>query len=363
MSTRSRSLSAISGLLCAAGVLVACTLTQSLDYLQKGDGPTDGSVEGSAGDSGGEAGGRTPTVLVPNQTKPGFLAQDATTLYWIAGGMVMSVPKSGGTPKVLVAVPQSASGLVAEPDPAGAVFVVNGSTVLRVPKDGTAGGVVFTAGAGDPPTDRIAASASGLYVLQYDQSATVDGSRILRMAKNGGAVVDLAPDAGPTTLNLDAKSVFWLSSDDAARASIIEQAENSAPGTRTAVYSLSTNDDLPTLSADIAIDDTSLYWITTDATSSAAEIVARKRQASASVVAIHRGAVEDTFANVSLDATHAYFLETRRSSLLRVPKNGGDVETLLVGLKAPSGLVVDGTAIYLTVEATGNTGQVLVLTK
>ena len=99
------------------------------------------------------------------------------------------------------------------------------------------------------------------------------------------------------------------------------------------------------------------------ATSAAAEIVARKREASASAVAIYRGAPEDTFANVTVDATHVYFIETRSSSLLRVPKGGGEVEKLLVGLKAPSGLVVDATSIYMTVEATGSTGQVLVLTK
>jgi hypothetical protein len=357
-----RALAAVSGFLAAAGVLVACTFTQSLDYLQKGGGTDAALLEGSPPDAGSEAGGRVPTVLVPNQTKPGFLAQDATTLYWIAGGMVMSVPKSGGTPKVLGAVAPTASSLVAEPDPAGAVFVVNGGTVLRMPKDGTAGGVVFTTGATDPPTDTIAASASALYVLQYDQSGTVDGARILRMAKNGSGAVDLAPDAAPSTLNLDSKSVFWLLSD-VDPPSIVEQAENAAPGTTTAVYALGANDDAPTISADIAIDDDSLYWVTTDATSGAAEIVSRKRQSAASAIAIYRGAVEDTFASVTLDATHAYFLETRSSSLLRVPKNGGDVEKLVTGLKAPSGLVVDGSAIYLTVEATGNTGQVLVLTK
>ena len=358
-----RSLSAVSGVLFAAAAAVACTLTQSLDYLQKGDGLTDGgAVEASVPEGGSEAGGRAATVLVPNQTKPGFLAQDATTLYWIAGGTVMSVAKSGGTPKALGPVPPSATALVAEPDPAGAVFVVNGGTVLRVPKDGSDSGVAFTTAPADPPTDTIAASASALYVLQYDPSGLVEGSRILRVAKSGGTAVDIAPDAGPVTLSLDSKSVFWLGTN-VDKPAIFEQAEKSAAGTTTAVYALSANDDAPTLSADIAIDDTSLYWVTSNATSGTAEIVGRKRQAVASAVAIYRGAADDVFANLSIDATHAYFLEKKRSSLLRVPKNGGDVETLLVGLKAPSGLVVDGTAAYLTVEATGNTGQVLVLTK
>lgn len=357
---RRRLLAASAGFVGATGVLLACTLTQSLDYLQKGAG--DGATEAAPGDAGGEAATRVPTVLVPNQTKPGFLAQDGAALYWIAGGMVWSVPKAGGSAKALGAVAPSASLLVTEPDPAGAVFVVNGNAVHRLPKDGSGGAVVFTGDSGEPPTGTIAASASSLYVLQYDSTLAIEGSRILRMAKDGGGATDIAPDSGPLTLNLDTKSVFWLGSSP-DKVAIVEQLETAAPGTTTAVYTLSANDDLPALSTDIAIDDAFLYWTAIDTTSGAVEIVARKREAAASTVAIYRGAPEDTLANVTVDATHVYFIETRSSSLLRVPKIGGDVERLLVGLKAPSGLAVDATSIYLTVEATGSTGQVLVLTK
>ena len=359
---RRRVLAASIGFVGAAVVLLACTLTQSLDYLQKGAGLADGATEISPAEAGHEAGTRVPTVLVPNQTKPGFLAQDGTALYWIAGDMVWSVPKAGGTAKALGAVPPTSSSLVTEPDPAGAVFVLDGSAVHRLPKDGSGGGIVFTGNAGEPPADTIAASASSLYVLQYDPTLAVEGSRILRMAKDGGGATDIAPDSGPVTLNRDATSVFWLGSDT-GKPAIVEQLETAAPGTTTAVYALSAKDDLPLLSADIAVDDAFLYWITSDPASASAEIVARKREASASVVAIHRGAPEDAFANVTVDATHVYFIETRTSSLLRVPKSGGDVDKLVVGLKAPSGLVVDATSIYLTVEATGSTGQVLVVTK
>jgi hypothetical protein len=360
--SRARLLVAASGAALMTGVLVACTLTQSLDYLQKGPGPADATADARGVEAATEAGLRMPAVLVPNQIRPGFLAQDGAALYWIAGGMVMSVPKAGGTPKPLGAVPPSARALVAEPDPAGALFVVVGDTVLRIPKDGTDAGVVFAVGAGEPPADTIAASASSLYVLQYDQSLVIEGSRILRMAKDGGGVIDIAPDSGPSTLNVDPRSVFWLGSDP-DRPTLVEQLESAPPGTTTAVYSFGPNDDLPALSADIAIDDASFYWTTSAATSGAAEIVARKREAVASVIAVYRGAPEDTFANIAIDATHVYFIETRTSSLLRVAKTGGPAETLLAGLEAPSGLVVDASAIYLTVEATGSTGKVLVLAK
>lgn len=350
------------GLGCTAttAVLLACTLTQSLDYLQSGSVPADVVSEMPTAEGGAEGGRPQPTVLVPNQLKPRFLAQDDATLYWIAGGNVMSVPKSGGAPKSLGGVPLTASSLVAELDPAGAVFVTVGTNVLRLPKDGTDGGVVFAPDAAEPPADTIAASASALYVLQYDQTFAIDGSRILRMAKDGGGATDIAPDSGPVTLNLDSRSVFWLRP---APPEISEQVENAAPGTTTASYSLNVDDDEPNTSAELAIDDASFYWLTTDSVSNTAKVVSRKRDTTASVVALYRGGVDDIFSFVRIDATHVYFIETRTGSLLRVPKGSGDVERLVVGLKAPTGLVVDSNAIYVTVEATGSTGQVLALVK
>ena len=286
-----------------------------------------------------------PTVIVPNQTKPGYLAQDAAALYWIAGGMVMSVPKSGGMPKALGAVPPSASALVAEPDPAGAVFVVVGQHVLRLPKDGSGGGIVFSGAAAEPPADTIAASASSLYVLQYDQTLAIEG--VAHPAHGQGRGRRDRHRARQRTGDVEPRPeervLARLRCRTSPRSS--SRPRTRRPGRTTAVYTLGINDDLPTLSTDIAIDDGFFYWSTTDATSGAAEIVARKREAAAAVVAIYRGSADDTFAFLTLDTTHVYFIETRTSSLLRVAKSGGDVETLLVGLKAPSGLVVDATAI------------------
>ncbi|MDB4935274.1 MAG: putative serine/threonine-protein kinase pknH [Labilithrix sp.] len=349
------------GVVAAAAVLVACTITQSLDYLQKGDGAADALSESPNAGDGGDGGTRVPTVLVPDQTKPGFLAQDATALYWIAAGTVFSVPKSGGMAKALAAVPPNVTSLAADPNPDGAVFVAIGTDVTRIPKDGSDAGVVFK-GTGGLPADTVAANDVSLYVLQYDPNGIDVGSRILRMTKTGTGSLDIAPDAGPSTLSLDPNDVLWLNSD-IDKPAFVEQPKAAAPGTMTKVYDLAADDNLPLASADIAVDDGFVFWIADDATSGAATIYARKRDAAGTTIAIYRGPPEDTFAHLVVDDVFAYVIDTRTSALLRVPKTGGDAETVLAGLNAPSGLVVDASAIYLTVEATASNGQVLKLAK
>lgn len=360
---RRRWFAAALGAASCAGVLLACTFTQSLGYLQAGSGPPDVISETSTADVPDGATVRTPEVLVPGQTKPERLAQDANTLYWSAAGAIFSVPKSGGTPKKLGVVPPTSTFLAVDPDPSGSVFVIAGTDVIRIPKDGSDAGVVFKGAGGAPPPDTLAANESSLYVLQYDQSALIDGPRIVRMAKDGTGAVDIAPDSGPMTVSIDPKSVFWLD-NNVDKPAFVEQAKAATPGSTTATYTLASDDPLPLLSTDIAVDDGAFFWVTSDATSQTALVVSRKREPVASVIPVYRGAADDTFANLTLDATHFYFFVTRApAALLRVPKIGGAAEKLLEGLEAPSGLVVDATNIYLTVEGTGSTGKVLKLAK
>ena len=273
----------------AAAVLFACTLTQSLDYLQKGDGGTvvgDGGIDPNV-DGGGEAGGRVPLWQVTSQTKPGFLALDAQNVYWIADGKILTVPKAtGGMPKLLGTVPPNASGLAVDGDPAGFAFVAVGTNVLRVAKDGsnaTASVTVFNPGAGATIADTIGADQSSLFVLQYDQNGAGVDTRILRMAKDGGVPTDISGDGGATTMTLDPTDLFWLSADP-DKSAFIEHAKTAPAGTDVAVLALGTDDDLPTFSSEIAVDATNLYWLTTNAASTNAVIVSRKRQPSASAV-------------------------------------------------------------------------------
>lgn len=340
----------------AAAALVACTLTQSLDYLQKGDGG-DAPIVVEAGpdspvtmvpDSGREQ------VLVANQTKPGLLAQDDANLYWVAAGTVLSVPKSGGTPKMLGMAPV-ASSIAADQAPNGAVFLTVGNDIVRLPKDGSGGGIVFKAPAGSPLAAAVAADENALFLLQYDD--VIPESFVLRMAKDGGAPESLSGDAGaPFSMVTDAKNVVWL--DLQTEPPVFFDLSKTAPPSAAKKLPIALNDDLPFASVNLAADDSGLYWATQGANGMPA-IVTRKRDVTASVIALYRGKTEDILGAIAVDATHIYAVEQNDNAIIRVPKSGGPAERLLTGLQVPVGLVVDATSFYVTVEATGSSGMIL----
>ncbi len=364
---RSRSLIVASlGVAATAGVLFACTLTQSLDYLQKGDGGAGiGPViegGGPTGDGGADGGGQpAPVWEVTGLTKPGLLVVDATNAYWVTDGKVVSVPKAtGGMPKVLGNVPPNTSALAVDGDPAGFVFAAVGTDVLRMPKDGTgaaAAVAVFAPGSGATPVNAIGADGPSLFVLQYSVNGLGVDARILRMANDGGAPADISGDGGATTMTLDPTSVLWLSASP-DRSEIVQHAKGAPADVNSAVFSLGPDDGVPTLSSEIAVDDAFLYWITTDSTATTPIMVSRKRDPSASVVTIYLGKPDETLRHLAVDEKYVYALETHGSTLLRVPKSGGDPVVLLSGLKQPSALAVDATGIYVAEAVVGMTGRV-----
>lgn len=349
------------GLLGASGVavaLVACTVTQSLDYLQTGVGEPGGPETG--GEGGGDAKPpRNPVVLVPDQTSPGLLAQDSGALYWIASGQVLSVAKAGGAPRKLGNVAASdAHDLAVDNDPNGFVFVAVGADVMRFPKDGTDGGVVFKGLVPELQVDTLTADDTSVFVLQKNAD---DESRLFRMAKDGGAVSDLA-DSGLGVMTTSATSVFWLDEDVNLDPSFLEQAKTALPGPPIARYPFGKSTATPEASRGVATDEQSLFWSSVDT------IVSRKRDPAAAVVALYRAAENDVFGDVALDGAFVYFIMTdtmaaTKGRVARVAKTGGQPEILAINLQQPSSLVVDATSVYVSVENTGATGTIVTLSK
>lgn len=346
----------------AAGgaMLGACTLTQSLDYLQEGgEGGTPGNDAGNGGgEGGGEAGSRNGEIVVTNQTKPDHLAQDDTNLYWSTGGTVQSIPKAGGTPKTIGVAP-SVTFIAADPGPGGFVFVAAGRDVWRFPKDGSDGGVVFSAPAQTPPVDTVLADQAGIFVLQADVNE--ESSLIVKMAKDGTAQVDLAGDAGAATLIAQEKdTLFWMDST-LDPTTFYELAKSAAPGTPATAFPLPVDDEYPVLSAEVAADATNMYWMATDANLQPL-VISRKRQKGAPAIKLLRGSTVATFGNIAIDDMFVYVLDLTGGTVLRGLKAGTSPpagEVVMDGLIGPTAIVVDATNVYVTVEATGAMGAVL----
>lgn len=344
----------------AAAVLAACTLTQSLEYLQQGGG--EGGIvdpdSSSGGDGGREGGGPRPgEVIVPNLSKPDFLAQDATSLYWAAAGTVQSVPKAGGTPRTL-GTAAGVTSLAVDPAADGFVFVAAGREVVRFPKSGADAGVVFSAPATTAAVDTVLADDKALFVLQADQLG--EASLVRKMGKDGTGQVDLAGDAGLASLmTQDESTLFWMDST-ITPSTFYELAKSAAPGTQPNPLAFLVDDDYPLSSREVAADGTNLYW-TVENAGNVPLIVSRKRQKSADAIVLYRGTGDGAFGGIALDATFVYALDLKAGSVVRVAKSGTTpgAEVVLDGLSGPRSIVVDATNIYVTIEATGALGAVV----
>lgn len=342
----------------AVAVLAACTLTQSLEYLQQGDG---GSVDpdSSSGGEGGREGGapRPGEVIVPNLTKPDFLAQDATSLYWVAAGTVQSVPKVGGTPRTH-GTAAGVTSLAVDPAEDGFVFVAAGREVVRFPKTGVARGVVFSAPTMTAPVNTVLADDKALFVLQYDDLG--EASLVRKMAKDGTGQVDLAGDAGFASLmTQDQTTLFWMDST-ISPTTFYELAKTASPGTQPSPLTFLLDDEYPVSSHEVAADGTNLYW-TVENANNVPLIMTRKRQKSSPAIVLYRGAGDGAFGGIALDDTFVYALDLKAGAVLRVAKSGTSpaADVVLDGLSGPRSLVVDGTNVYVTIEATGALGAVV----
>ena len=329
----------------AAGLLTACSFVQSLDYLQDGDPITDGG--GTDGGGGGEA-GAVPIPVADKQTAPRLLAQDQGALYWLSDGVVMTIAKSGGTARALGTV-AGAVALAVEPDPNGAVYLTVGTDVFRVPKDGSAAGMIFKGATGAPLANTVIADESGLFLLQYDDN--VAESQVLRMERDGAAPTPLVPDSGalPSTLNADSTTLIWV--DTSLTNSGFVEHDKTANGPASKTIELGANDDTPASSINVAFDATTIFWAT-DGASGKPGVLSRKRDAAGTVLKLFVG-TDETFGPVVIDAQNVYAVETTPGAILRVSKQGNDGKRIVTGLASPSGLVVDDVNVYCTVEGAG----------
>jgi hypothetical protein len=171
-------------------------------------------------DVGGDLIHKTPvaggtTVDFATATQAQYVAADGTNVYWsdqdLMGGAFVMLPIGGGTPTVL-ATDLTNPGEIAV-DGAN-VYFANSSTLFgtkfwKVPPGG--GTPVMVALSPNFGTYEIAADATSLYLAGYNaigKVAIASGS-IETIASGQAAAMDIA---------LDANNIYWMNSDDGARA-------------------------------------------------------------------------------------------------------------------------------------------------
>lgn len=102
---------------------------------------------------------------------------------------------------------------------------------------------------------------------------------------------------------------------------------------------------------DLAVDETSLYWITS---SGAVQKVAKSKRG-ATPIELATGLVASS--RIALDAAGVYVtargLEEATGRIVRIPKAGGVAVDLATGLHEPWGLAVDGSGVYVTNHGDG----------
>ncbi|MDB4941628.1 MAG: hypothetical protein JWP97_1162 [Labilithrix sp.] len=341
--TRRRILAAVAGVagLAGSGVLVACSLVQSLDYLQEG------------GEAGIAPGGGPP--LVTGQDAPALLAQDDSALYWLSGSNVNTVPKAGGAVRT-VATFAGVAALAVDPSAGGSVYVATSADVQLAPKTGGAPAKLFDLPAATFAVDTTAlfVDATNVWVFQGD-GAGADG-RILRADHAGAGLVSYVgnseqEDAGaggvPVAMTLDDTSVLWFDSN--ADPSLVHvTAKSSFPAGPITSLSLSTA-DTPTYSSEILARGGIVYW------SGFSNVFSRGRQPADAPIVLYRGGDSPTaFGGIAGDDANLYRLESDR--VVRFPVTGGTGVTVAGGLDAPSGVVVDDAGVYVTVQGEAAAG-------
>ena len=138
-----------------------------------------------------------------------------------------------------------------------------------------------------------------------------------------------------------------------------ELAKSASGGTAATAFPLLVDDDYPVTSSEVAAGENNLYWATSNMNGTPI-VVSRKRQKGAPPITLLRGAADGAFGSIAIDATHVYVIDSKGGAVIRVPKAGTSAgEVFMDGLVGPLSLVVDGTAVYATVEATGATGAVV----
>lgn len=284
---------------------------------------------------------RRPVDVAAYVDRPGALAVDASSVYWIvAGGAIERAPIGSGTVRSKVADGlNQASGLVVDGD--SVYWVERGSgTVKKVPK---AGGTVTILAQGQNQPSRLVADAGNVYWINQGDST------VMKVAKAGGAPVQVGASVllGIRDLAIDAGNLYWTIDNAAFGGRIVKQPLSGGPSV-TIFAAESAHPDA------ITVTGNKVFW--TDPQAGAVNMVPVSGGLWAPI-ALAQGPLS------GITTGHGYvYWSSRNGTVSKAPAGGGSASVLATQENVPAAIAVGGDGIFWTDEATvANDGEVVVM--
>jgi hypothetical protein len=258
-----------------------------------------------------------------DQGEPCRLAVDGTNAYWVAPAGLMSVPKGGGSVSTLVSASSPTSLAFDGTD----IYFSTSAGIQRVPKGGGTPISIATS-----PATCLALDSTYIYftgsggVYKVQKSATPSTE----------TPVQIAAATGPTSINVDATDIFWVTTFSVTTSDILSKIGITG-GSKTDLYSTSHM-------WGTTADDTAVYVAETFAL----RRVPKDGSATASLTSLKVASGTIYPKGVTTDGATVYVPTYDASpwALIGVPVSGGTATKLVNAQGRVGSLALDSTHLY-----------------